>query len=160
MYLLVCSITSIESLAGFRVLFDCVGARGVFSSINETFSPLRRLAPRTAPRGQARARRGRSGTADIWMNCMRTPQEAETWTRVGIEGLYKDPSAPPTPLRAHRSRYGPGNALRAAPIPVFLPGLDASGSSLHALLWSNLGSLTALCARPRGCRVGRGARRT
>jgi len=40
MYLLVCSITSIESLAGFRVLFDCVGARGVFSSINETFSLL------------------------------------------------------------------------------------------------------------------------
>jgi hypothetical protein len=39
MYLLVCSITSIESLAGFRVLFDYVGARGVFSSINETFSP-------------------------------------------------------------------------------------------------------------------------
>ena len=39
MYLLVCSITSIESLAGFRVLFDFVGARGVFSSINETFSP-------------------------------------------------------------------------------------------------------------------------
>ena len=33
MYLLVCSITSIESLAGFRVLFDFVGARGVFSSI-------------------------------------------------------------------------------------------------------------------------------
>ena len=40
MYLLVCSITSIESLAGFRVLFDCVGARGVFSSINETFSQI------------------------------------------------------------------------------------------------------------------------
>ena len=38
MYLLVCSITSIESLAGFRVLFDYVGARGVFSSIKETFS--------------------------------------------------------------------------------------------------------------------------
>jgi len=34
----VCSITSIESLAGFRVLFDYVGARDVFSSINETFS--------------------------------------------------------------------------------------------------------------------------
>ena len=42
MYLLVCSITSIESLAGFRVLFDSVGARGVFSSINETFS-LKRI---------------------------------------------------------------------------------------------------------------------
>ena len=41
MYLLVCSITSIESLAGFRVLFDYVGARGVFSSINETFSLTR-----------------------------------------------------------------------------------------------------------------------
>ncbi len=27
-----------SSLAGFRVLFDFVGARGVFSSINETFS--------------------------------------------------------------------------------------------------------------------------
>ena len=42
MYSLVCSITSIESLAGFRVLFDYVGARGVFSSINETFS-LKRI---------------------------------------------------------------------------------------------------------------------
>jgi hypothetical protein len=40
MYLLVCSITSIESLAGFRMLFDFVGARGVFSSINETFSRM------------------------------------------------------------------------------------------------------------------------
>jgi hypothetical protein len=40
MYLLVCSTTSIVSLAGFRVLFDFVGARGVFSSINETFSLL------------------------------------------------------------------------------------------------------------------------
>ena len=42
MYLLVCSTTSIVSLAGFRVLFDYVGARGVFSSINETFS-LKRI---------------------------------------------------------------------------------------------------------------------
>ena len=47
MYLLVCSITSIESLAGFRVSVFCniecfffgpVGARGVFSLINKTFS--------------------------------------------------------------------------------------------------------------------------
>jgi hypothetical protein len=49
MYLLVCSITSIESLAGFRVLFDFVGARGVFSSINETFSLLSRCHKENRP---------------------------------------------------------------------------------------------------------------
>jgi hypothetical protein len=38
MYLLVCSITSIESLTGLRVFFGAVDARGVFSLINETFS--------------------------------------------------------------------------------------------------------------------------
>ena len=42
MYFLVCSTTSIESLSGFRVFCDLVGARGVFSSINETFSQILR----------------------------------------------------------------------------------------------------------------------
>ena len=66
MYLLVCSITSIESLAGFRVLFDSVGARGVFSSINETFSlTLSSFSPRPVQESPSseqsnRARTGKS----------------------------------------------------------------------------------------------------
>jgi hypothetical protein len=50
------------------------------------------------------------------------PRETRSGTRVGVAGLYKDPSAPPTPFLAHRPRSRARPTFRAAPITEVFSG--------------------------------------
>jgi hypothetical protein len=83
MYLLVCSITSIESLAGFRVLFDYVGARGVFSSINETFS---HRPQNTSPVWASDIRR--TNSLSHWSGQVTVPHDCQIATSLGRPGNH------------------------------------------------------------------------
>jgi hypothetical protein len=107
MYLLVCSITSIESLAGFRVLFDCVGARGVFSSINETFSRMKKTYKNCNVQITARNRHEHA-------------MSAEYGTKVFLGDVAtKVPRAPPTCDAKRLSRaHRPLTGLPTAGLPL------------------------------------------
>jgi hypothetical protein len=66
-----------------------------------------------------------------------SPQEAGTGAQVGVGGLNKDLSVPPTPFRTPRSRYWPGNTFSAAPIPVlefWIPNKRNQGKQAHPVL--------------------------
>ena len=66
-------------------------------------------------------------------------QEAGTGAQVGVGGLNKDLSVPPTPFSTPRSRYWPGNTFSAAPIPVLefwvqFPNERNQGKQAHPVL--------------------------